>query len=200
LTPYGRTKLIAEQKLLAADPREFSVIILRPRAVIGPYDNTIMPRILRLAARRRFPLIDGGRALTDITWIDNLTDAVRLSLTSSDRASHRVYNICNGEPVSIRDWFAGILKALNRRFNPVSIPVKAAALLAGLMETASRLPGGPREPAFTRFSVNYMARSLTMSLENANRYLGYRPRTGNTESFARYAEWFAASREAGHIR
>src|ERR1044071_7717518 len=44
---YARTKMLAEREILAADRLS---IILRPRAVYGPGDTTLLPRLL--AARR----------------------------------------------------------------------------------------------------------------------------------------------------
>jgi len=79
LTHYAKTKLIAEKELLALGRRGYHVIVLRPRAVYGPHDRTLVPRILRLAEKRRFPLINGGQALTDITWVGNFVDAVQLA-------------------------------------------------------------------------------------------------------------------------
>lgn len=184
---YAATKLAAERELLGAPGIE--VISLRPRAVHGPHDTTFAPRIQRMARRRRFPLINGGAALTDITYIENLVEAVRACLTAASEAWNRSYNISNGEPISIRDWFAAMLDALGQPFRPKNVPERAARLLAVLMEGASRLPFGPQEPPFTRFSVGYMARSMTLSIERARRCLGYEPAVSNREGFARYARW-----------
>ena len=43
---YGKTKLIAEKELFALEKQGINTIVLRPRAVYGRYDNTIVPRIL----------------------------------------------------------------------------------------------------------------------------------------------------------
>lgn len=187
---YAATKLAAERELLAA--RGLEVISLRPRAVHGPHDSTFAPRIARMARRRRFPLINGGAALTDITYIDNLVDVVRACLAAPAAAWGQSYNISNGEPISIRDWFAAMLEVLGQPFRPRHVPEGVAWLLAVLMEGASRLPFGPQEPPFTRFSVGYMARSMTLSIERARECLSYEPALSNREGFARYARWCGA--------
>jgi nucleoside-diphosphate-sugar epimerase len=195
-TPYARTKRIAEQELLSHAERGLATIILRPRAVHGPRDTTLAPRILRMAERKRFPLIAGGHALTDITYIDNLVDAVRAALSAHPEAWNRVYNITNGEPIQIRDWFQRVLAAHGRPFHPRTVPLPAAYVAAVLMEAASRLPFGPKQPSITRFSVSYMATSMTLSIEAARRWLAYTPKVSNEEGLQRLADSVSHRRSA----
>jgi nucleoside-diphosphate-sugar epimerase len=192
-THYARTKLAAERELLALSDRGFRIVILRPRAVLGPYDRTILPRIVSLSEKKRFPLINGGSALTDITYVDNVVDIVRLCLDAGESAWNQVYNVSNGEPICMRDWFAGVLEALDRPFRPKSVPESAASVVARLMEIATRLPFGPKKPSMTRFSVGYMAKSMTMSIDKARRLLGYQPAVSNDEGFQRLARWLGES-------
>jgi nucleoside-diphosphate-sugar epimerase len=62
-TAYARTKLMAEHLLFDPQQNCCQVISLRPRVVFGPYDSTFVPRILRMSAKKTFPLIDKGQAL-----------------------------------------------------------------------------------------------------------------------------------------
>jgi nucleoside-diphosphate-sugar epimerase len=188
-TAYAETKVSAEQELLALREQGYQVVVFRPRAVYGPYDSTISPRILRMAEKKHLPLINDGEALTDITYVDNFVDAVRNCLAAPDSAWNEVYNISNGAPITIRDWFAMVLKSFGRPFRPKNVPESTAKAVAGVMEFASRLPFGPKKPLMTRFSVGYMARSMTMSIEKARLKLGYSPAVGNKGGFERYAEW-----------
>jgi nucleoside-diphosphate-sugar epimerase len=194
LTHYARTKQIAEEELFALNGKGFQVIVFRPRAVYGPHDRTIVPRILRLAEKRRFPLIGGGEALTDITYVDNFVDLVRTTFTAPPDAWNRVYNVSNGDPIRIRDWIATVLEIFDRPFQPKNVHVGAAKLVAGFMEAAGRLPFGPKNPSLTRFSVGYMAKSMTLSIESARKHLNYSPMVGNQEGFKRYAIWYQTSR------
>ena len=193
LTHYGRTKAINEKELLGLSQLGFKVIIFRPRAVYGRYDNTIAPRVLKMAKKKQFPLINGGVALTDITYIDNFVDVVRKALFADDVAWNEVYNISNGEPIVMRNWFSGLLQALDIAFKPKDVPEKAATTVAAFMEIASLLPFGPTKPSLTRFSVGYMSKSMTMSIEKARLKLGYEPKVGNEQGFAEYARWYKAN-------
>jgi nucleoside-diphosphate-sugar epimerase len=191
---YARTKLAGETELLARRSEGYDVMIFRPRAVYGPHDATIVPRILRLAEKRRLPLINDGRAVIDPTYVGNFVDAVRSALTAGGGAWNEAYNISNGEPIEIRDFFASVLEALGVPFRPKNVPEAAAMTVAGFMELVGYLPFGPKQPALTRFSVGYMATSTTMSIEKAHRKLGYAPRIDNREGIERYAAWYRSER------
>jgi nucleoside-diphosphate-sugar epimerase len=188
-TVYAKTKLLAEKELLSAVDDDLRTIILRPRAVYGPHDNIILPRILQMSEKRHFPLIAGGQALTDITYIDNLMYAVRRCLDAPAGAWNQVYNISNDQPIRIRDWFGRMLEIFDRPFRPKNVPERLALAAAAVMELASFLPLGPKKPMMTRFSVGYMAKNMTMSIEKARRVLGYLPRVDNEGGFQRLASW-----------
>ncbi|MFC1830158.1 NAD-dependent epimerase/dehydratase family protein [Thermodesulfobacteriota bacterium] len=194
---YSKTKLISERELLALQHEGFKVIIFRPRALFGPYDNTFVPRILRLAEKKQMPLVNDGQALIDITYVDDFVDAVRKALFAPDDAWNEVYNISNGDPISVKEWFSEVLRIFDRPFRPKNIPEPAAKILAGIMEFVSYLPLVNREPPMTRFSVGYMAKSMTLNIDKAKQKLGYSPRVSNQEGFEKYAEWYNANRQKG---
>ncbi len=188
LSHYATTKLISEKEVLAAREKGIDVINLRPKAVFGPHDNTFSPRILRMSRKRRFPLINNGRAVVDITYIENFVDAVRLCFKAPEEAWNETYNISNGEPITIRDWFEQMVSVLGKEFRPKNVPVPAARAIAGVMELAGHFPFGPKKPMMTRYSVGYMARSMTLNIEKAQNRLGYGPSQNNRESFSVYRQ------------
>lgn len=194
-THYAKTKVINEGELMALTETGLDVIILRPRAVHGPHDATITPRILRMAGKGRIPLINGGQALVDVTYIGNLRDAIRLCMAAPYSSWNEVYNVTNGHPITVHDWFDGMLKAFHLPFAAKNIPMGVARVIASLSEVVSRLPFGPKKPLMTRFSVDYMGTSMTLSIEKARQNLGYSPTVSNAEGFKRTADWFRANRD-----
>lgn len=189
MTNYSRTKMIAEQEIEKAQDIGLRVITLRPRALYGAYENTFTPRILRMAEKPRLPLINDGKAFIDITYVGNFVDAVRSCLQAPDEAWNHAYNISNGHPIRVRDWFAQFLEVFGRPFKPKNVPEFQAKVMAGVLEFVGSLPFVDKEPRITRFSVAYLAKSMTMSIEKARLKLNYAPRIGNREGFERYAQW-----------
>jgi nucleoside-diphosphate-sugar epimerase len=138
--------------------------------------------------------VNGGRALTDITYIENLVEAVRLALQAEPKAWNQAYNITNDEPMTVRDWFEGMLQELNREFLPLTIPRSVAMAMGMAAELASRLRLVPDSPPITRFSAGYMGTSMTLSTQKAKSLLGYSPAIGNVEGFRRTGLWWSQNR------
>lgn len=172
---YGKTKIMAENKLMAHHHDGIKVIILRPRAVCGKQDGILISRILQLSRRRNVPLINQGKALIDITSLENFVGTVKCCLAAPEGAWNAVYNISNGSSISVRELYAKVFKIVGRPFNPVSIPLIVARFIATVLDAANSLPLGNKHPLITRYSVGYMGTSLTMSIEKARRDLGFVP-------------------------
>ncbi len=136
------------------------------------------------------PLINNGQALVDITYVDNFIDAIRSCLTAPENAWNETYNISNGDPISVKDWFAILLKIFDRPFKPKNFPESVTKIIAGMMEFIGYLPFVDKEPAMTRFSVGYMAKSMTLAIDKAKHKLYYSPRVSNEQGFELYAKWY----------
>lgn len=188
---YARSKGAAEQLVLAAElPHR---VILRPRAIFGPWDNALLPRLLRLIRYGRIPLLRGGRALLDMTYIDNVVDAVRLAMALPPAAAPHTFNISNGEPITAADLFAQIAHRFGILLNPVHRPYALADIVARALEMTAQMTVrlAPHwEPPFTRYSLATIAFSQTLDLSRAREVLGYRPRVTLDEGIARTAQWW----------
>ena len=55
---YSRTKKLGEDRVNAV--RELETVIMRPKAIFGPGDQTLLPRLLDVAKQKRLPQIGDG--------------------------------------------------------------------------------------------------------------------------------------------
>lgn len=182
---YARTKLQAEH--LALDAGLPQLVILRPRAIFGPWDNTLLPRLLRVVRRGSAPLLRGGHALLDLSYVDNVVDAVLLSLREDCPSG--AYNISNGEPITAVELFSRLAQSFGLPIKNVHRPYALADIAARAMETWARLAGSG-EPFITRYSLGAIAFSQTLDLTRATSQLGYAPRIGLDKAIARTAAWW----------
>lgn len=190
MNAYSLTKWKAELLLRKASTVETA--ILRPRAIYGPWDTVLLPRLLRAAKQREIPLIRGGAALLDITYVDNVVDAVMLALSRPLTARVREFNVSNGEPISFRH----LIDSISDHFE-ISIPTASAKFpvvdgAARLLEWAARMTFGP-EPALTRYGAAVISFSQTLSLDRIHEELGFTPRIGNDEGLKRHSAWYRAT-------
>jgi nucleoside-diphosphate-sugar epimerase len=188
-TCYAETKWIAERYVQQSP--ELGPVVLRPRAVFGPRDTAIVPRLVAVARSGRFPLPGGGHALTDITYVENVVCAIEAALHGGREIEGREFNVTNGEPLQVRELTEKLFDALRIKTRFVSVPRAPALALARVSELIAKLRPGQPEPRLTVYGVGLLAYSQTLSIEAARRWLRYEPRVSIDEGIARYAQWCA---------
>lgn len=184
---YAASKLAAERIVRDAAKGGLPAVILRPRAIVGPGDGALLPRLLRVASRGHLPLVDGGRAVIDLTYVDNVADALLSAVTADADIDGRTYNITNGEPAQVATLMRRIVQALRLRVRFVAVPFRLAYLAAWSLEAAANLRPGRPEPPLTRYAVGVLGKTQTLCIDAARRDLGYRPRIPLSEGIERTA-------------
>jgi nucleoside-diphosphate-sugar epimerase len=172
ISTYSLTKKLAEDRVNAAIGRGLPALILRPKAIFGPGDTTLLPRLIEAARQGRLPQIGDGRNLVDITYVDNVVHALLLAL-ESQAALGRTYTLTNDEHVPLWDMIRTVLRDLGIPRQLRRLPLPIALAMAGLMEARASLTG--REPLLTRYSVAILARTQTYDIAAARRDLRYTP-------------------------
>jgi nucleoside-diphosphate-sugar epimerase len=186
---YALTKLKAEQEVdQFAQKYSLPTITLRPRAIFGEYDQTIMPRLIRVAKKGRFPLINGGNATLDLTYVENVVDAIQLAVSASSSCFGKKYNITNGQPIVLKNLLKEVFQTLNIPFHPKTISYFVTLQVAGAMELFAKLTR--KEPSLTKYSVGVLAKSQTLDISLAKKELGYNPQITIEEGIQRYGNWY----------
>lgn len=179
---YAATKRQAEQ---IVDASGLPAITIRPRAIVGEGDPTVIPRIIRALERGRFPRIGKGDNLTDITYIENVVDSLLLCAAAPDTLHGRKFNITNGEPLLLWTMIERLAALTGLPPPRGSVPPQVAYGLATALEWAYR--GRVTEPPLTRYTVGLLATDQTLNIDAARNDLGYVPRVSNAEAFERVA-------------
>ncbi|RAL24486.1 NAD-dependent epimerase/dehydratase family protein [Thermoflavimicrobium daqui] len=187
---YAETKWLAEQEIDRAFQEGLPVITIRPRALFGPGDQAILPRLLQANERRFIPLINGGKVWIDLTYIDNVVDALLLCMNSSSNTLGKKYNITNDEPVLLKDVLTEVFKLLEQPMRTKSIPFRLAYLFAGCLEWYARILGREKEPELTRYTVGVLGKSQTLDISKAKQELGYQPKVSIEEGIKRFVKWW----------
>lgn len=185
--PYSATKARAEAAVRSAsDPSNgFETIVIRPRLVWGEGDATILPVVRKMAESGKFAWIDGGRALTSSTHIDNLVAALELALTRGK--SGEAYFVVDGAPVAFRDFLKSYLRSAGVELGEKSLPGWLVRLIANAAEPVFRLANADAPPPVTRFAAYMMSRDCTINDAKARADLGYRPVISVADGLARLA-------------
>lgn len=186
---YARTKMRAELLLNSASIPE--MIVLRPRAIFGPWDNTLMPRLLRVIEQGAVPLMRGGHARMDLTYVDNVVDAIALALFEPPVRQLSTYNVTNGEPYTFSQLLSLVTKKFNLPVRTRRMPWWLVSSVARLLEAIARTSRG-QEPVITRYSAGVLAFSQTLCIDSIRDELGYRPRVTIEQGLSLHAAWYAS--------
>lgn len=170
LNAYARAK--ADQERLVAIARP-DAIILRPRAVWGPGDTTLLPRILARIRNGWLPLPDGGRHLASTTHVSSLAAAVLAAIERSGVSGP--VNVADATPTTTVALLGTLFDALERPIRILPIPAAVAWIGATSIEGAWALMRRQREPFLTRYAVASLAHPLTLDLGRLHRELDVAP-------------------------
>lgn len=174
--PYSRTKAHAEKAVRAAnDPAHgFETIVIRPRFVWGPGDETLLPVLKRMSAAGQFAWVDGGRHKTSTSYIGNLTYAMDLALTRG-RGGEAYFVLDDGGPVTFRDFLPKMAAAAGFALKGREVPGWLVRAVAYGAEKGWRILPLPGAPPLTRFAVNVLSRECILNDAKARREMGYAP-------------------------
>lgn len=186
---YAKTKQLAEQEINQAHQFGLPVIMIRPRGIFGPGDTSILPRLIRASTRTSIPLINAGKACIDITYVDNVVDALLLCKDCPDSLLGRVFNITNGEPMYLSTLLDKLSHKLNYSFKFRPISYNIAYWAAATMELLANTLLFGKEPILTRYTVGLLAFSQTLDITAAVKELGYKPRVSIEEGLDIFVKW-----------
>lgn len=193
LNAYARTKRAAEALVLAADGPGFCTVAVRPRAIVGPDDAVLLPRILRLVRKGRFPLFRGGRALVELTDARDAARALLLADRHRETAGGRAVNVTGGRPLPVAELVGRLGEALGVQVKIVPVPLAAGQALSVVSEAACRILPGRPEPILTPYTLSTLAWSQTFDLTGAQVLIDYEPAHDAVETAMAVAPGMAAA-------
>jgi hypothetical protein len=182
--PYCATKAQAEALVRGANGEDVETIVLRPRFVWGPGDNTLLPKIVAMADRWRW--IDGGRARTSTTHVDNLVHAIVLALTHGEPGE--AYFVLDDGETTMKAMVSGMAASRGVSLPDKSVPGWLASAIGWTSESLWRLLPLRGSPPVTRHAAMVMARTCVLVDDKARRELGYRPVISRDEGLRTLAD------------
>ncbi|MER8183363.1 NAD-dependent epimerase/dehydratase family protein [Kitasatospora sp. NPDC094015] len=159
LNGYGRSKALGEQLALAA-----GAVVLRPRAVYGPGDPHLVPRLLA-RVRGGVLLLPGRDVELSLTAVENLADACLAAPGWPPGA----YNIADARPYRRDEVLRRVLGAYGVRARIVRVPLALARRARGA--------------ELTPYALDQLARSVVLDTGRA-RAQGWVARYGLDEHLA----------------
>jgi 2-alkyl-3-oxoalkanoate reductase len=173
LSFYSSSKQRAEE-LVLSKRHLLETIILRPKAIYGPGDRALLPRLIATAKTGRLPRIGDGKNLVDLTHVTDVVEAVVCALECPVKSDFPLYTITGPEHLLLWEVITQLLERLKIFTKFRTLPETVALRLAGVLETIGKI--SYREPRLTRYTVALLARHQTYDISRARQDLGYSPK------------------------
>jgi nucleoside-diphosphate-sugar epimerase len=187
-TPYARSKLQAEQAVLAQTRRDGAPlgVVLRLAAVYGPrVKGNYLSLVRYLASRRPLPILPGPNRRT-LVFDD---DAARAAVLASEHpaAAGRTFNVTDGSIHTVREINDAICEALGRRPPGIGVPLTAARKIVDAGRWALRGP-------FVRVAgmVDKYGEDVAIDGGRIQRELGFTPHVDLREGWRRTVQHLRA--------
>lgn len=190
---YAHTKRQAERTVRdAGQAGRIETVILRPATVYGPGSREVIGEIARAIRGGHMMLIDRGRAVAGLCFVENLLDAAMLALRH-EAAAGNAFNVSDELAVTWRQLTDDLAAGLGCREARFSIPYRLAGAIGFSLEQGYRLlrssTGLSTPPLLSRQAVQVLGRDQLFSGRKLREALGWEPRVGYEEGLQATLEW-----------
>ena len=190
---YAQTKLDAEAEVRRVEKEHaLDAVILRPATVYGPGSTDVIGEIARAIRGRNMLLVDGGRAIAGLCYVDNLMDAAVLALRHEAAPGH-AFNVSDGLGITWKEFTDALAEGLGCSKVRWSLPYWMANGIGFSLEHGYRLlrktTGLNAPPLLSRQAVHVLGNNQDFSNRNAREMLGWEPRVGYSAGLETTLAW-----------
>lgn len=188
--PYGRAKILAEEVCLEYREKGSCVPILRPKSFIGPERLGVFALLYDWARDgKNFPLLGSGKNRYQLLDVEDLCAAIYLAATADEQTANDTFNIGAREFATMREDFQAVLDYAGHGKRIITFPAAPLVLVLRLLE-ALRLSPLYKWVYETAFKDSFV------SVEKAEKLLGFAPRYSNKEALLRNFSWYLENMES----
>ena len=193
---YAQTKLGAEGEVRrTAASHALDAVILRPATVYGPRSTEVVGEMARAIRGGNMLLVDGGRAVAGLCYVENLIDAAVLALRH-DAAPGHAFNVSDGLAVTWKEFTDGLAEGLGCSRVRWSMPYWMANGVGFALEHGYRLLRRTTRlktsPLLSRQAVHVMGRNQDFSNRKVRDLLGWEPRIDYPTGLEATIAWLQA--------
>lgn len=182
--PYGQAKVMAEQACLDYRNKGLCVPIVRPKSFIGPERLGVFALLYDWARDgRSFPMIGSGRNRYQLLDVEDLCEAIYLCATLPRDGVNGTFNIGARDFGTMREDYQAVLDAAGFGGQVRGLPAEPVIWTLRLLELLRLSP-------LYRWIYETAAKDSFVSIERAERVLGFRPRFSNQEALVRNYRWY----------
>ncbi len=182
--PYGEAKVRAEQ--IGKDYRQkgLCVPILRPKSFIGPERLGVFALFYDWAMDgKNFPMLGSGKNRYQLLDVEDLCEAIYLAATGDRVKVNDTFNIGAKEFTTMKEDYQAVLDVAGFGKRIVPLPAAPAIWTLRILEAMHLSP-------LYKWVYETAATDSFVSIEKAERILGYKPKYSNKDALVRNYKWY----------
>ena len=184
--PYGRAKIEAEAECLKARAQGLCVPIIRPKSFIGPERLGVFALFYDWAyTGHGFPMIGNGRNRYQLLDVEDLCEAIWLTLTLEAAQVNDTFNIGAKEFTTMGADYQAVLDDAGHGKKVRGFPAAPMIWTLRFLELLKLSP-------LYKWVYETASKDSFVSIEKAERILGYRPKFSNRDALVRNYRWYVA--------
>lgn len=182
--PYGIAKVEAEKVCLEFRKKGMCIPIIRPKSFVGPERLGVFALFYEWAKDgKNFPMIGNGRNRYQLLDVEDLCEAIYLCMTGDPSKVNDVFNIGAREFTTMREDYQAVLDRAGFGKRIIGFPAAPVIWTLRFLEMLHLSP-------LYRWVYETAATDSYVSIEKAERVLGFSPRFSNKQALVRNYEWY----------
>ena len=182
--PYGKAKIMAEEVCLNFRKQGMCVPIIRPKSFIGPERLGVFALFYDWARDGRgFPMIGSGNNRYQLLDVADLCDAIYLACTLDKTLVNDTFNIGAGEFTTMKEDYQAVLDYAGFGKKVKGFPAAPMIWTLRVLEALHLSP-------LYKWVYETASKDSFVSIEKAQRVLGYSPKYSNKDALIRNYQWY----------
>lgn len=186
---YGKAKIAAEQMCLAYRAQGMCIPIVRPKSFIGPERLGVFALFYDWAADGHgFPMIGSGNNRYQLLDVADLCDAIYLTATLPKDTVNDTFNIGAKEFTTMKEDYQAVLDRAGFGKKIRGFPAAPMIWTLRILEALHLSP-------LYKWVYETASKDSFVSIEKAEKVLGFAPKYSNKQALVRNYEWYLAHRD-----
>lgn len=182
--PYGEAKVRAEEVCEELRHKGLCVPVLRPKSFVGPERLGVFAMLYEWAHDgKNFPVLGSGDNPYQYLDVEDLCEAIWLCATLPSDLINDTFNIGAKEFGTPKTDFQAVLDAAGHGKRVIPIPEGPAIAILRLLEALGLSP-------LYKWIYETVGKESFVSIEKAERVLGYKPKYSNRDALIRNYHWY----------
>lgn len=187
--PYGKAKIMAEEVCFAYRNKGMCVPVIRPKSFVGPERLGVFALLYDWAHDGKgFPMIGNGKNRYQLLDVEDLCQAIYLCATLDRNKVNDTFNIGAKEYTTMKEDYQAVLDDAGRGKKISTFPAEPMIWTLRFLEALNLSP-------LYKWVYETASKDSFVSIEKAERVLGYKPKYSNKDALVRNYRWYVKNLE-----